>query len=194
MWTLIEAKTPADELPHIDEPLQLSADEKPARRWWQTGSMLILLIALIASLVGQIAYFYRQQLLVQTSSRAVMSQICELIGCSLPLLSDPSQIQVTGLALNDHPDYRNITVLTANLQNRAGFAQVMPDLLLQFSNPQGEPVAGRQFSAQQYAAERSANKPGLDAGEMISAQLAFASPGENAVNYRLTLVQPAGSP
>jgi hypothetical protein len=194
MWTLIEVKTPADELPHIDEPLQLSANKKPARRWWQTTGLMFLLLLLIASLVGQLAYFYRQQPVAQSASRAVMSQICEFTGCTLPLLSDPSQIQVSELSLNDHPEYRNITVLTANLQNRADFAQIMPDLVLQFSNPQGEPVAGRKFSAQDYATERSANNPGLGAGEMISAQLAFASPGDNAVNYRLTLVQPAGSP
>lgn len=194
MWTLIDAKTPADELPHIDEPLQLSADEKTTRPWWQTIGMVVLLIALAAALIGQLTFFYHQQLLAQAPSRAVMSRACELVGCTLPPLSDPSQIQVTDLLLNDHPDYLNITVLTLSMQNRATFTQMMPDLVLQFSNPQGEPVAGRQFSARHYAAERSTDKPGLDAGELISAELAFASPGDNAVNYRLTLVQPAELP
>ncbi|ALO45195.1 DUF3426 domain-containing protein [Pseudohongiella spirulinae] len=194
MWTLIEAKTPADELPHLDEPLQLSADEKPIRSGWRTTGLLILILVLVTSLFGQLSYFYQQQILAQATSRAIMSYACELVGCALPPLSDPSRIQVTELKLNDHPDYRNITVLTLSMQNRADFAQPLPDMILQFTSPQGDPIAGRQFSARHYVADRTPDNLILGAGELISAELAFASPGDDAINYQLSLIEPAELP
>lgn len=187
MWTLIEAKTPADELPHIDEPLQLSPAETPARHWWQTSGLLILLLVLAGALSGQFIYFYQQQLLTMGTSRALMNEVCEFAGCTLPPVSDPSQMQISGLSLNSHPDFQNISVLTLSLQNRAAFPQALPDMILQFSNPQGDPVAGRRLSALDYAAEGTS----LAAGEMIAVEIAFASPTDNAVNYQLTLASPA---
>ena len=195
MWTILDSKTADGPIPDFDEPLELGPPVETHRRWWQTLGGLLLAAGLLLALPAQLIFVYFDELSQHPVYRPWLDAACEFveprsISCQLPDRFDLTAFTADDLQITDHPDYENIRILTMDITNQAAFHQVLPALTIQFSAPDGDLVAARQLQATDYAADIAAAD--LAPRQTISIAIAFADPGNDAVNYRADFSRPQG--
>jgi len=195
MWTILDSKPTDGQIPVLDEPLELGPPVKTHRLRWQTLGGLLLAAGLLLALPAQLIFVYFDELSQHPVYRPWLDAACEFveprgISCQLPDRFDLTAFTAGNLQITDHPDYENIRMLTMDITNQAAFHQVLPALTIQFSAPDGDLVAARQLQAADYAADIAA--AGMAPGQTISIAIAFADPGDDAVNYRADFSRPQG--
>jgi predicted Zn finger-like uncharacterized protein len=164
------------------EPLQLRRvvrEPRWPRLLWATGLVLAL-----GLLVFQYIHFNFDRL-ARGDSRAWLAQLCAVVGCELPTQYDLSAIHTSSLIVRSHPSQRNALAVDAILTNTAAFSQPYPKLLLQFTDLDGEPVAGRLFSAEEYLGGELTGTRLMPSQQPIHIGLEVKDPGPRAVNYQL---------
>jgi hypothetical protein len=191
MWTIIDTDNPsATPIPELDEALQLSPAPAPRRSVLATVGYLLASLALIGMLAAQYLIYHYQTLSNNPDVRPWLSRICEPGLCTLPPLSDISQIRSEALFLRSHPDLPGMLVLQMNFRNLANFNQPLPAFDLMFTDVRSTAIASRRFQPHDYLGtpkeeltEESLTMPG---GALVMANLVFADPGSDAVNYQIT--------
>lgn len=172
-------------LMNIDpEPVEMTwtrQHHRQQRRKWLWGGLA--LVALLLILV-QVAWLQFDRLSRIEPYRSVYAAACGVIGCTLPTLEDRSRIRAYNLVVRNHPDREDALVVDAILLNNAGFAQSFPDLILEFSDLNGEAVAARRFSPGEYLSGELAGRESMPPNQPIHLTLELVDPGEEAVNYR----------
>ncbi len=135
--------------------------------WW-LGSFLS-----VGVLIAQICYFEGDAIIRQPDLRAGLSAVCDLIKCQLPTYKNLDEWSVS------ESDLRSLSagkyVFSAIITNQAAFSQACPDLKLVLQNFNGQAVAERIFSAQQYSAVSS-----LASNESAGISLTIVAPSEAA--------------
>lgn len=190
MWTIIDADNPSGtRIPELDEALQLSPAPAPERSWLAALGYLLASLALIGILAAQYLIYHYQALSNNPDVRAWLSLICEPGLCRLPPLSDISQIRSEALFLRDHPDLPGMLVLQINFRNLANFNQPLPAFDLMFTDVRATAIAGRRFQPHEYLGtpevELTAESLTMPGGALVMADLVFADPGSEAVNYQI---------
>ncbi|WP_341937823.1 DUF3426 domain-containing protein [Marinimicrobium sp. C2-29] len=172
-------------LMNIDpEPVEMTwtrQHHRQQRRKWLWGGLA--LVALLLILV-QVAWLQFDRLSRIEPYRSVYATACGVLGCTLPTLEDRSRIRAYNLVVRNHPDRENALVVDAILLNNAGFAQSFPDLILEFSDLNGEAVAARRFSPDEYLSGELAGRESMPPNQPVHLTLELVDPGEEAVNYR----------
>lgn len=111
---------------------------------WGIASLLLLLV-----LVAQSAYFLRDTLANQLpQSRPVLERACTVLGCTLSLPKNLTQLQIVGSDLQTVSTGR--LILTLTLGNRDDLAQTWPVLVLTLTDQRNNPVARRSFAPSEY--------------------------------------------
>ena len=158
------------------------------RRWpkylWGFG-----LVIALALLPAQYLYFNFNNL-ARGELRPWLANACELVGCQLPPQSDPAHIRTGSLIVRSHPTARGALAVDAIITNLAPFAQPYPELVLQFTDINGSPVAGRSFKPAEYLGGELTGSHLMPIGQPIHIGLEVKDPGPKAVNYLLA-VSPA---
>lgn len=195
MWTILDSKPADGQIPDLDEPLALGPPVKTHRRRWQTLGGLLVAAILLLTLPAQLIFVYVDELSQHPVYRPWLDSACAIIesrgiSCQLPDRFDLTAFTAGNLQITDHPDYEDIRMLTMDITNQATFHQVLPALTIQFSAPDGDLVAARQLQAADYAADIAT--AGMAPGQTISIAIAFADPGNDAVNYRADFSRPQG--
>lgn len=190
MWTIIDADNPSDtRIPELDEALQLSPAPAPERSWLAALSYLLASLALIGILAAQYLIYHYQALSNNPDVRSWLNLICEPGLCRLPPLSDISQIRSEALFLRDHPDLPGMLVLQINFRNLANFNQPLPAFDLMFTDVRATAIASRRFQPHEYlgtpGVELTAESLTMPGGALVMADLVFADPGSEAVNYQI---------
>jgi hypothetical protein len=190
VWTIIDADNPSGtRIPELDEALQLSPAPAPERSWLAALGYLLASLALIGILAAQYLIYHYQALSNNPDVRAWLSLICEPGLCRLPPLSDISQIRSEALFLRDHPDLPGMLVLQINFRNLANFNQPLPAFDLMFTDVRATAIAGRRFQPHEYLGtpevELTAESLTMPGGALVMADLVFADPGSEAVNYQI---------
>lgn len=129
----------------VPEPVPAPAVRRHSFTWaWATASLLLL-----ATLLGQAAYFLRDTLAAELpQTRPALEQACALLGCTLELPRQIEQLRVIGSDLQTEATER--LRLTLTLGNRSAQAQAWPVLVLTLTDPQGKPLARRSFAPSEY--------------------------------------------
>lgn len=169
------------------EPLQLHRFVREPR--WPKLLWGLGLVAGVVLLIGQYVYF-NFPTLARGDSRPLMAQLCGVVGCTLPSQSDLSAIRTSSLIVRSHPTRRGALAVDAILTNSASFRQPYPDLLLQFTDLNGEPVAGALFKAADYLGGELAGDALMPVQQPVHIGLVIADPGNRAVNYQLLVSTP----
>lgn len=147
------------------------------------------LIVVLALLPAQYLYFNFDNL-ARGQLRPWLAQACGAIGCQLPPQSDPEHIRTGSLIVRSHPTVSGALAVDAIITNLAPFAQPYPELVLQFTDMEGKPVAGRRFMPNEYLAGELTGSRLMPIGQPIHIGLEVRDPGPKAVNYLLA-VSPA---
>lgn len=158
------------------------------KRWpkllWGAG-----LVIGLGLLPAQYLYFNFNNL-ARGDLRPWLANACDLIGCQLPPQSDPAHIRTGSLIVRSHPTTRGALAVDAIITNLAPFAQPYPELVLQFTDINGSPVAGRRFHPAEYLGGELKGSHLMPIGQPIHIGLEVKDPGPRAVNYLLA-VSPA---
>jgi predicted Zn finger-like uncharacterized protein len=152
--------------------------EWPRRLLWGSLSLLAAL-----ALMAQIGVYKFNDLSRIEPYRSVYASSCPLLGCQLPSLADPARVKAYNLVIRSHPRTDNALVVDSILLNSAPFTQPFPDLLLNFSDIKGRPIASRRFTAAEYLSGEMAGITEMPSGQPVHISLDIIDPGPEAVNY-----------
>jgi hypothetical protein len=142
---------------------------------------------------AQYLYFNFENL-ARGELRPWLAQTCAIFTCTLPTLSDPARIRTSSLIVRSHPTRKGALAVDAIITNQAPFPQPYPALQLQFTDLKGAPVAGRQFSPEEYLGGELTGSRLMPVQQPVHVALELVDPGPRAVNYLLTVVPVSATP
>lgn len=168
------------------EPVEFSF-KKSYPLWYSTKFWAALSLLAVAMLLAQLAALNFDALSRIEPYRSYYASVCPLVGCELPPLVDRSRIRATNLVVRSHPDLKNALMVDAVLQNNASFPQTFPSLDLVFTDLQGEPLAARRFTPDQYLGGEVAGRRDIPVKQPVHISLEIIDPGPQAVSYFITI-------
>jgi len=200
-------ETRASRLPDFDESVIASALVAPVkhkRPVLRFVACTLLSLMLVAALAAQITYRHLNSISQHETLRPWLLLFCDYAQCVLSTPQDSSMIISTRLSIQPHPLYQDVAQMLLSFTNTADFPQPLPNIELVFSDTRGHDTAGRRFNPGEYlprpssiqdaatSAASSVDYVAADdvmrAGESFTAQLDFASPTADAVNYQVRFV------
>lgn len=140
-------------------------------------------LGLILLLVGQYAYFMRNDLARYQPLRPWLETLCQYAQCRLPLQRDLQRIKVVARDLRPHPTVADGLVITITILNEAPFPQPFPKLDLSFYDLDHRLLARRAFPPQLYLPPGVDMDGGLQPGTPLPITLELVDPGKMAVNF-----------
>lgn len=167
------------------EPVEMT--EAGAGGWrrhllWGGLSLLAVIV-----LISQIAWLQFDRLSRTQPYRDYYQTACNLLGCQLPAMSDPSRIRAFNLVVRNHPETQGALMVDAIILNNAAFTQAYPQLQLTFTDIDGKPVASRRFTPKEYLRGELSGSKIMPRNQPIHLSLELLDPGPEAVNYRLDI-------
>lgn len=194
MWTIIDEKEkPASPLPDIDEAIQLQEIRQPRSPLSVQGLYLAAIIVLCTTLFLQIFTQYTQAVIHIPWLRQPVVWSCDIFHCQVPSREQPSDWTLTTSRMHAHPDFQEAWRIQAELQHQGTQALSLPALLVTFYGREGEVVAARHFTPDEYL-----DPPGNQAssgtpiqewqpGSVVSLLLDVADPGTGLPNFDIEL-------
>ncbi len=145
---------------------------------WNLGCFLLGLV-----LILQIYWFQSNNLVQNTTTRPWLVSICERINCVLPTYDNIAKIKIL------HGDLRTSKnrqlIVQVVFSNDARFKQVYPDLKLTLLRYNGDVLAQRVFSVEEYLPDTLQQH--IAPGEQIDVKLIIAEPLEKVGGYKFDL-------
>ena len=165
------------------EPVEIASStiSQSSYRWlWRA----VILVAALGLPAQYIQYNF-DSLARHQQYRPLFQTLCQVSGCQLPALHDIGLIRSSNLMVRSHPKAQNALVVDAMMTNLASFQQPFPLLELQFTDIDGQIIAGRRFSPSDYLAGELTGRSMMPAKQPIHISLDIIDPGSAAVNYQL---------
>ena len=202
-----EAKSPEPELlgehQEVDQVLpQLTAlihnefaDQQPRPKVSNNLRKFLGRLAAVALgalvLTGQYIYFFSGELSRNENYRQALVSSCYYLGCNIAPYRDLSQLTINTFIIQSHPTQAGAVIVDMLIENQAPFRQPYPKIKLRFDNLQGELVAQRIFSPQEYISRQSPqNSPApknIASGRQVHISFNLVDPGLSAANYLVEL-------
>jgi predicted Zn finger-like uncharacterized protein len=144
-------------------------------------------------LAGQYIYFFSADLSRNENYRQALIDSCYYLDCKIAPYSDLSKLTINTFIVQSHATQPGAVVVDMLIENTAQFRQPYPKIKLRFDDLQGQLVAQRVFSPEEYFSQQ--NRRGSPAPKNISsgrqAHISFSlvDPGLSAVNYIVVLTR-----
>jgi len=165
--------------PHTPAFARAHRSAPRARSWpWALGTCALLL-----SLLAELAYAGRAELLDDARVRPLLDRACATFGCRLPLRRDPLQLHLLSRDIRPHPSVPNALIISATLRNDADFAQAFPAVEITLSDLDENRIAMRRFQPQDYLGDSRSLGGGMAPGATAALVFEVADPGKNAVAF-----------
>jgi hypothetical protein len=149
---------------------------------WSLG-----ILALLAALVIQYAYFMREDLARHTALRPGLEWLCSYAQCRIPLLRAPAQVRIAGRDIRRHPDAEGALRVMLTLENEAPFVQAYPVIQLSFFDVRDKLLARRRFTPQEYLSVTVDAAQGMPVNQPVQSVIDLVDPGPDAVNFEFQL-------
>ena len=147
---------------------------------WTIGSLVVML-----GLVWQIKGHYLTDLAQVPSLRAPLEQMCQYLSCTVPPRTDIKSIDLVSTSVDPHPVTPGALRVSANLINRATFAQEFPPLEITLTDKEGKVVGRRTYLPHEYRGDAPIE---MLPNVLERADFDLAQPDESAVGYEIQLV------
>lgn len=162
-----------------------------ARPRWQAVLLALAGLLLLATLLAQLAYFLRAQLVsVWPASRPALTWLCEPLGCQVPLPRQLDKHALVASALEHDPERKSRVRLTFLLANRTDQTQAWPHVVLLLSDAREAPVGRQFFEPSAYLPDDVDPAAGFAAGAEREVRLDLDIGSLAASGYALELVYP----
>lgn len=169
------------------EPRPITVTERSSN-WIKTTLWAAVNITLILTLLGQYAYFNRNELSQYPELRPLLIQLCAVMTCDTPLQRDVSRIVLANRIVESHPRYPNALLIDATLVNEADFPQPFPLLEIRFSDLNNQLVASRRFRPSEYLPPGTSLQGGMTPHQPAHVILETLDPGKDAVSFEFNLL------
>jgi|GEM_PF-3423028 len=154
---------------------------KPIRSAAWTAAALVLVVAVF----WQLKQYYLTELAEIASLREHLETICEYTSCTVPPRTDIKRVDLASTSVDPHPATPGALRVSANLINRATFAQPFPPLEVTLTDTEGAVVGRRTYLPHEYRA----GPPGdMSPNVLERVDLDLAQPAQSAVGYEIQLV------
>jgi hypothetical protein len=166
-----------------DAPAQARRHHPLATLSWSLG-----ILALLAALLVQYAYFMRNDLARHAALRPWLELLCSYAQCKIPLLSDPARVRIAGRDIRRHPDTEGALRIMLTLENEAPFVQAYPVIQLSFFDFRDKLLARRRFTPQEYLSVTLDPALGMPVKQPVQSVIDLVDPGPDAVNFEFQLL------
>ncbi len=148
---------------------------------WSLGIVLMFIIIIV-----QVIYYQRYSLMASPQYQQQILNICQVLPCDQDRFISLSQINLIERHVFSHPTRDNALMITGSFINRAPFAQPLPKLQVSLSDIQGNLIANRQFTAEEYLTQQSMRH--IPAQKAVPFRLEIFDPGTQALTYEFEFV------
>ncbi len=139
----------------------------PSAVAWPLGLVLLSLTFIV-----QYAYFYRGDLAQQhIPLRSWLHTMCDKFNCTMPLIKAPQALQLIGHDMRTHPERPDALRVRGTFINNADFSQPYPVIRLSLTDLNGQIIAHRDFSANDYLTNAPPPGTGIPPAGKIEAKL-----------------------
>lgn len=182
-----------------DSPDAILLSDLPTRRrdqggrlpTWQKILYGLALPLLLASLLLQLAYFLRGELVATLpASRPLLEALCRPLDCVVPLPRQLDPKAIVSSSLEHDPEQVSRVRLTFLLANRTDQAQTWPHILLTLSDVRETPVASKALAPATYLPPQVDVRAGFPAQSEQEAQVELDIGSLAAASYVITPVYP----
>jgi len=164
----------------MDDPNE-SLDEKNKHTWrWALACFVFLIISTIQLLVVNYETGSRS-----ASLRPIYNIVCSYYGCEIPVFEDVKAIDIQHVRVQSHATKENALVVNAIMTNHSDFSQPMPKIAMEFYDLNGNPVAARLFSQQDFLDKDFLDITYMPPKTPIHLVISIADPGASAVTHKL---------
>lgn len=143
---------------------------------WTIGA-----IALAIFFLGQITYWQD----VDVLPRPWVNNFCAVVGCKSDVEQDLSAIRILNRNIYTHPNVENALMITLSFVNESEISQPFPLLQIALLNTQGEIVAIRRFSPEDYLVNKLLATTLMQPNQPVGARLEVFDPGSTVIVYEI---------
>jgi len=145
----------------------------------QTTVFTLGAIALAIFFLGQLSYWQKIDLLPRTW----INSFCNVVGCGATDTRDLSSIKLLNRNIYSHPNVDDALMITASFVNQNEIPQVFPSLEVTLLDTQGQIVAVRRFSPNDYLVNKSLVDTLMPPNKPVGARLEVLDPGSEVIAY-----------
>lgn len=167
-------------------PPELRAESRKNKYHFGVFSTLILTLAILAGIAGlflQYAYYNRDSLVKITDLRPWLNIMCQQANCTLAPAKDLKSITLNNKNIFSHPNAKNALMISASIINQADFSQDYPVIELRFEDIRGKTIAGRRFNATEYLGVPEDQISKMQPDIPVNINLEIKDPGNDMVSY-----------
>jgi len=166
------------EIMKLNDDYQLPSGSRYPSAWW-----IFAILALLVVFVLQYSYFMRNELAQHSVLRPWLERLCILSACEIPMRKDINKIIILNREIRGDTDNKNILHVNVTLKNIATYIQPYPKIQLTFSDINGNKIAYRQFTPDEYLSKQLVKASGMQPQVPVLANLQILDPGRNAVTF-----------
>ena len=143
---------------------------------------------LAALLLGQFAYFYRNELAQLPQLRPALGEFCRWVQCELPPPTSHLIPELIRTKIAPHPRYANVLRIRASMVNRTEKVQSPPLMEVSLTDSAGQLLARRTFTPREYLGSRAAAAAPLSPNVVANALLDVTNPDGKATGFEIRLI------
>ena len=141
-------------------------------------------LCLVVLLAAQLLFVQREAFAQDPTLRPVLTEMCDLVGCTLPSRRAVDRIELTRRHVYSHPNVDDALLIDITMVNEARFAQPYPVLTVTLGDRRGEPVVRRSLQPREYE-PRLGRDARMAPGSPVNVVLEVRDPGAEARTFDL---------
>jgi len=149
---------------------------------WALGISLLMGVSSL-----QWLYFDRHQLIKNPSYQSYVLSLCQYLSCDNAQFKNTDQFTLIERNIFTHPTQANALLISGSFINEAPFAQQTPQLKVSLFNLQGDIIAQRHFSHQEYNQSPEPLET-IASGESIHFNLEVEDPNTVTITYEFEFI------
>jgi hypothetical protein len=176
----------------VEEPaFVISERRRQRRRRVLRVFMAVASVLLLAAALGQAAYVFRSQLAARfPQTKPILSRLCDLAGCQVPLPAQIEQVSIESNELQAQAANKNVFTLSLLLHNRGTVIQAWPHIELTLNDKDGKALVRRVLTPREYLPSDKHPAEGIAARSEQAVKVSFELNQLEASDYRVYLFYP----
>jgi predicted Zn finger-like uncharacterized protein len=166
---------------------------KPSTTMRTAFSRLTAIALGMLILAGQYIYFFSADLSRNENYRQALIKSCYYLDCKIAPYSDLNKLVINTFIIQSHPTQPGAVIVDMLIENTAQFRQPYPRIKVRFDDLQGQLVAQRFFSPEEYITQQNPHRlpapKNISSGRQAHISFSLVDPGLSAVNYLVALTQ-----